>query len=141
MILNAQNEYRVFTKTLLVPILLAGIYIEAKRHQTYAFKMIANPAFSSVFFFRRFLLLSTRIHIILFLVSALSCGYIFYRFLLPLKTFFRQIQAFHFYHSHNYIVLSYGIALLIWSNVTVQGSANTGCHLRGSIRHYVAYSR
>ncbi|HNP22850.1 MAG TPA: lysoplasmalogenase [Panacibacter sp.] len=122
MILNAQNEYRVFTKTLLVPILLAGIYIEAKDTKHTRSKMIANLGLFFCFLGDFFLLFDQDPYYFVFGLGSFLVAHIFFIvFFYRLKPFSDKYRLFIF--TTAIIILFYLMALLflIWSNVTVQG--------------------
>ena len=124
LIINAQHEYRIFTKTLLVPILLIGVYQESKDTKHTRSKMLLNIALLCCFLGDFFLLFDSSTNSGYFIVGLCSffiAHLFFIAFFYRLKPFSERYRLYNF--MTGVIILAYVMVLLffIWGDVTRLG--------------------
>lgn len=121
LILGGNHDYRIYTKTLLIPVLLISIYTTSLETKHRRSKVLANLAFFFCFLGDFFLLnYSDNTYFILGLSSFLMAHLFFIIFFFRLKKFSDKYRLFLF--AAGVIILGYvGFLLfLIWPGVTRQ---------------------
>jgi len=124
-IVTDRPEYRIYTKTLLVPLLLLGIYIESKETKHERSKILANLAFFFCFI-GDFLLIkdsesSDNSGNFIFGISAFLIAQLFFIvFFYRLKHFTAKHRVFVFIAGSFVAVYIMLLLYIIWGNVSLQ---------------------
>jgi uncharacterized membrane protein YhhN len=124
-IITDHTAYRIYTKTLLVPLLLLGIYIESKETKHERSKILANLAFFFCFI-GDFLLLKDPENLedsgsFIFGISAFLIAHLFFIvFFYRLKRFTAKHRVFTFMIGSLVAVYIMLLLYIVWENVSLQ---------------------
>lgn len=122
LIINVQNEYRIFTKTLLAPLLLLSIFFEAKDTKHTRSKMLVTLALFFCFLGDLFLLFDQDPNYFIFGLGSFFIAHVFFIFFFyRLKPFSDKYRLFIFITGVIILVYMMALLFLIWGNVTIQG--------------------
>src|SRR5215831_3206230 len=121
LIITLKTDYRVYTKTLLAPLVLIAIYLEGLNTKHTRSKLIANGAFFFCFLGDIILL---KDYVATNFISGLICFLIahifFISFFYRLKHFSRRHLVFTLITSIGVAVYIAALLLIVWKNVSSQ---------------------